>query len=286
MLYRHEKRHEVDDDGYLELVSETAVDTDRNSFQLVSRPPGWSTIFLTVSLLISLTLNSWWILLERISKVSNKEAISCSAPETQRSIYSGLTFDVPTRYSLHTDYSSSNQTLADYTWDNLNLDGMVIAPTLDWAREMGLPDSWDFPWDSNRKIYFVKVYHQLHCLKRIRTAFHELWSGQESTIIPAHIEHCLDTLRQDLMCKADDTPMPSLLAVNGAGDGQTLHCKNFDKLMAWTKHPDRDACYHRLNHDGPVRHAIERYAFCPPDSVHYAAMSRYFEEHGHYKDPV
>ncbi|OQD98666.1 hypothetical protein PENSOL_c008G07706 [Penicillium solitum] len=111
-------------------------------------------------------------------------------------------------------------------WDGINLDAMVIAPTIEWAQDMGLTDSWDFPWDPKRKIYFLKVIHQLHCL--------------------------------DLMCKADDTPMPSIELVNAAGEGQVLKCKNFDKLIAWAKHPDRDACYKRGNDYEPPLHSIDR----------------------------
>ncbi|KAJ5686018.1 hypothetical protein N7536_008637 [Penicillium majusculum] len=63
---------------------------------------------------------------------------------------------------------------------------------------------------------------------------------------------------QDLMCKADDTPMPSIELVNAAGEGQVLKCKNFDKLIAWAKHPDRDACYKRGNDYEPPLHSIDR----------------------------
>ncbi|KAJ5405736.1 fluconazole resistance protein 1 [Penicillium sp. CMV-2018d] len=143
-------------------------------------------------------------------------------------------------------------------WDSINLDAMVIAPTIEWAQEMGLTDSWDFPWDRKRKIYFLKVIHQMHCLKNIRRAVKQLMSKEENNVKFAHIEHCLDTLRQDLMCKADDTPMPSLELVNAAGEGQVLKCKNFDKLVAWAKHPDRDACYKRGNDYEPPLHSIDR----------------------------
>lgn len=50
------------------------------------------------------------------------------------------------------------------------MDPMVIAPTWEWAQSKGLSDSWAFPWDSNRRIYFVKVFHQLHCLVSVTVA--------------------------------------------------------------------------------------------------------------------
>lgn len=102
-----------------------------------------------------------------------------------------------------------------------------------------------------------------------------------------HVEHCLDSLRQDLMCAADDTPMPSLELLNGSGEGQMMQCKDFGKLIAWTQAPERNACYKRLTTSDykPIVHSIERYAFCPAGSQHFAAMSRYFEGHGHHEDP-
>lgn len=76
----------------------------------------------------------------------------------------GLALDVPILYNHDTEYTSSNKTHADYMWDSLSIDPMIIAPTLEWAESMNLPSSWEFPWDSNRRIYFIKVFHQLHCL--------------------------------------------------------------------------------------------------------------------------
>ncbi|KAJ5733452.1 hypothetical protein N7493_002238, partial [Penicillium malachiteum] len=171
----------------------------------------------------------------------------------------GLAFDVPVSYFQNTEYNSENQTLADEMWESLSLDGMVIAPTNEWIQEKGLPESWPFPWDpSNRRLYFLKVYHHIHCLRVLRRSFKKLGSGQGNYAeMSHHVEHCLDTLRQDLMCKADDTPMPSLKHFNGAGEGQVMKCKNLEKLFAWAKHPDRDACYKRLSEFDPPSNTIE-----------------------------
>ncbi|KAJ5196616.1 hypothetical protein N7449_007095 [Penicillium cf. viridicatum] len=135
-------------------------------------------------------------------------------------------------------------------WDSINLYAMVIAPNIEWAQDMGLTDSWDLPWNPKRKIYFLKVIHQLRCL--------------------------------DLICKADDPPMPSLELVNAVGGGQVLKCKNFDKLVAWAKHPDRDACYKRGNDYQPPLHSIDRYDLRPPGSEHFPIMSQYYKDRGYY----
>lgn len=52
---------------------------------------------------------------------------------------------------------------------------------------------------------------------------HETWS---------HTMHCLDVLRQKLVCAADDT----LMARSGdaaPGEGAIRECKNFEALKSW-----------------------------------------------------
>ncbi|KAK4496833.1 hypothetical protein PRZ48_012817 [Zasmidium cellare] len=57
----------------------------------------------------------------------------------------------------------------------------------------------------------LDVFHQLHCLnmirKRVRSreSFDEMQDGPLNTV---HMDHCLDSLRQSLMCSGDITPMP------------------------------------------------------------------------------
>lgn len=48
----------------------------------------------------------------------------------------------------------------------MNLDSLVVALEDTWAAEHGLPKSvFRFPWDPETKgVYFLKVYHGLHCL--------------------------------------------------------------------------------------------------------------------------
>jgi hypothetical protein len=53
---------------------------------------------------------------------------------------------------------------------------------------------------------------------------------------PAHLMHCLDTLRQTLQCAADITPMPGRLTANGnlSFVGDALHmCRDFEKIKEW-----------------------------------------------------
>ena len=58
-----------------------------------------------------------------------------------------------------------------------------------------------------------------------------------------HDMHCFDTLRQNIMCQADDT----LLSTTGrrdAGMNQTRMCRDWDALRQWAT--EHTACYHDL----------------------------------------
>lgn len=62
-----------------------------------------------------------------------------------------------------------------------------------------------------------------------------------------HVDHCIETLRLQLMCNADLTPMLVLkddtVAVGSKADFNVHHkCRRWDRLVAWqrTHTPDKD----------------------------------------------
>ncbi|THV02667.1 hypothetical protein K435DRAFT_716844 [Dendrothele bispora CBS 962.96] len=62
--------------------------------------------------------------------------------------------------------------------------------------------SYRFETDSGHRLFFVMLFHQFHCLRRIENAFNtapiddkEWW----------HLEHCYHLLRQTTLCEADMT---------------------------------------------------------------------------------
>jgi hypothetical protein len=81
-----------------------------------------------------------------------------------QSLYTGLRLDTPSVHYHHTDFWSTNQTLADKLWEGIDTNPMVVALSDDFADAHGLPRSDRFPWDETKGRYFVKVFHQLHCL--------------------------------------------------------------------------------------------------------------------------
>lgn len=106
-------------------------------------------------------------------------------------------------------------------------------------------------------------------------------SGRSEELDRSHVYHCLDALRKDVLCAADDTPMPTSARPRAIGDGQPLMCRSYDKLVVWAYHKDRRSCHKSLNEYKPFKHPVERYAFCPESSPYYSTMKGFFEKHGH-----
>jgi hypothetical protein len=92
--------------------------------------------------------------------------------------------------------------------------------------------------------------------------------------------HCLDNLRQDIMCTADDTLMPGMFE-HRLGDNQVLQCRDWEALNRWAKDPERDSCFLQESDYKHIAHNLERHAVCPPGSQYDEVSRKYFEIHGH-----
>ena len=115
----------------------------------------------------------------------------------------------------------------------------------------------------------------------MRKAFKDYERYNTTTITYEHIFHCLDAFRQHITCHADDTPMPGKYEDHSLGDGQTLQCRSIQRLKDWAYEGDRNACFKMVDEYKPVKHSLEKYAFCDHDSPYYEAMSDHFRHHGH-----
>lgn len=87
----------------------------------------------------------------------------------------------------------------------------------------------------------LDVYHTLHCVNRARKALYPAYytSPNLPAVERAHVGHCLDLLRQVLMCHGDvalhtyrwrdDVPAPWPTM-------QTTHqCKKWERIVAWSR---------------------------------------------------
>ena len=71
--------------------------------------------------------------------------------------------DTPVVYKTHW---GENETAMDDMWEGLDTSPVVVALSHDYANEHGLALSVPFPWDDEKGLYHIKVFHQLHCLVR------------------------------------------------------------------------------------------------------------------------
>jgi hypothetical protein len=56
--------------------------------------------------------------------------------------------------------------------------------------------------------------------------------NEDTMVDPKHIRHCIDYLRQSLMCHADTNFEPVIEALGGAtGFGTVHHCQSYQKVL-------------------------------------------------------
>ncbi|KAI1119893.1 hypothetical protein F5Y10DRAFT_259444 [Nemania abortiva] len=98
------------------------------------------------------------------------------------------------------------------------------------------------------------VFHQLHCLNKLRKATHPEYYGHHDFEPQAnwrmHLDHCIDYIRQSLQCSADMTSIavdwnearrrivPNLEAVHT--------CRDFRHVQAWMLSGNRNAELHKI----------------------------------------
>ncbi|KAI8959243.1 hypothetical protein F5Y11DRAFT_333860 [Daldinia sp. FL1419] len=169
-------------------------------------------------------------------------------------------------YVLVTRYSSDNGTLRDQLWHDINIDSGVVALSDEWATQHGLRTAQRFPWDQSKGIYILHGFHNLHCLKIIYISLSEYRRGVPQSRSQHHINHCLDALRRQILCDADDTPRATeRRAEVVSGLWQHRKCRSWESLETFAK--QHTACYKRPeNPEWDGKSKLERFKHCPPGS--------------------
>ncbi|KAI0428526.1 hypothetical protein F5Y09DRAFT_312898 [Xylaria sp. FL1042] len=131
-------------------------------------------------------------------------------------------------YNRSFAYPPSEHT--DRAWSDMfpDLGGFFVHPTTAPARST------------------FSVYHQLHCLDGLRGGY---WANQQAASrgerlidesLPAHLQmthmrHCIDYIRQGIMCSGDTTLEKVDKKVNGVhGFGVEHTCVDWEQLRQWT----------------------------------------------------
>lgn len=125
----------------------------------------------------------------------------------------------------------------DEAWDSLYKN--VGITTVDKHAADLLPDSTiEFPGLKGQFVVGIGMFHQLHCLNMVRKAIYpEIYDRSDMHM--GHVEHCLDQLRQVVMCNGD------LSTVSWRWDVEkdipvskfdtTRMCRNFDRIHKWAE---------------------------------------------------
>ncbi|KAI1826340.1 hypothetical protein F4861DRAFT_102869 [Xylaria intraflava] len=167
-------------------------------------------------------------------------------------------------YVFVSRYASENQTLQEQLWHDINVDNGYVALSDDWAVRNGLRKAQRFPWDQSKGLYILHGYHNLHCLKRVYISLAEHRRGDAQSISWEHISHCLDALRRQILCDADDTPRVTdrrMEVVSGVL--QHRRCRNWGELDDFARR--HTACYKRPeNPEQDPLPSIESFKHCPP----------------------
>ncbi|KAI9683739.1 MAG: hypothetical protein M1822_005929 [Bathelium mastoideum] len=141
----------------------------------------------------------------------------------------------------------------DAAWDNIT-DGGAIGITREQWEAVNpyheYPVMLDRDHGTGQYLASLDVFHQLHCVDLLRKNIHREYydkhegsfAGAPPQVIEGHLEHCVETLRQTIMCHGDI----SLLTYNWVEGREmpypnfnTIHtCKKWDRLTEWNMKRD------------------------------------------------
>jgi hypothetical protein len=109
----------------------------------------------------------------------------------------------------------------------------------------------------------------------LRISLRESQDGREQSTPFEHQLHCVDALRQEVICNADDTPRyTGFQPHKSSGLGQFRQCRNWKDLEAWAA--ENTACWRYINNTDPDFDSLERYKFCPEGSPYHDRIHEIF----------
>ncbi|KAI3325011.1 hypothetical protein HD806DRAFT_491733 [Xylariaceae sp. AK1471] len=191
------------------------------------------------------------------------------SPAVEALEYRDTTFTLEDKIQEKSRFTGRPSPELDQAWhDLLNAENIILEPEVmrHYGREhigVAVPEGGGF-------LGTLNVYHELHCLKRIHQFVYSDhyfadFTPRQHELNRLHNEHCIDFLRQSVMCHGDvglityEWHDDSLIPVANATSHQ---CVNWEKLDRWTKertvdmmkpgwlvHPTRGPAYPTGNGD-------------------------------------
>ncbi|KAF2969098.1 hypothetical protein GQX73_g4495 [Xylaria multiplex] len=241
-----------DDDEELLLSSSNGLEDNTRPRQPVSSSEGrrisrrWErTIFqgTMVANIIILLVNLWLFieLMKRSSKLSIWDSTIYS-PAQEAVAFESRPVDGLAEHSIYAGYPTPE---SDAAWNAL-MEGINLKI---FPEEMTKLSQTSLEMrDGTGYLAVLGVYHELHCVKRLRKWFYRDYYYPNSTALEynermTHAEHCLEFIRQAAMCHGDITVTPFKWLHDAAGkvtepttqEGALHRCVRWDKLSSWAK---------------------------------------------------
>ncbi|KAI3323800.1 hypothetical protein HD806DRAFT_495631 [Xylariaceae sp. AK1471] len=207
-----------------------------NQYQWPSRSPSPATLFLLIFGLLSNGL--WWM-----KSGSSMASESCIRPQLVHSpATSAISYEKRTLYrSIGPEnvFTGEPSKELDEAWREL-VKPMAVKISAEELSQLGA--SSIALKDGSGYIAEMAVFHELHCIKRIRRHLHlDYYYGNmtedETDRETRHMHHCLEYWREAAMCRGDPT-----LTTFEWNEGRpfsrvysTHECVNWAKIRAWAE---------------------------------------------------
>lgn len=93
-----------------------------------------------------------------------------------------------------------------------------------------------------------------------------------------HVYHCLDALRQEVLCDADDTPRYTGMgqADKASATHQIRLCKDWGHMEAWAL--ENSACWRYFDEKDAPGDTLEQYRYCPEGSPYITKIQQLFRD--------
>ncbi|PPJ60548.1 hypothetical protein CBER1_11819 [Cercospora berteroae] len=190
-----------------------------------------------------------------------------------------LTFnDLDYKVTRYTDKPDYVGTQVDRNWHDLGVNGPpIVVPTAETQyfdiephhARVDPSQSSAIPYEGVAGM--IQAQHRLHCLNMLRQGLwynweyyrriqHPDWSSKQEvmlgnySLMELHTAHCVDQLRQSIMCESDLAIIPYMRDENGEGKmdfSRRKRCRNYDSLLHWHRNHSIGAELEKANGSVP-----------------------------------
>lgn len=188
-------------------------------------------------LICSLCLNAW-LLSANYIRTHAQKPVQVNSLTGMRD--RPLVFRKEGMWSPQYDPALANHTELDALWHKAVSGFGVVALDKQWALDQGLKPTRAWPLDRSKAVYVFSAYHAVHCVRSLRIIYQDLLAGKPiQDHWRGHGLHCFEIIREEIMCRADDTLYASPLDRTHRkslriGVEETRQCTDWEYLRDWS----------------------------------------------------